>query len=339
MAGEATTEPEKPPRVARMARPEDDPAAFACALDALARGELVAVPTETVYGLACDATNPDAIARLYAAKGRPAINPLIAHVADLNAAAREGDLDDRGLRLADAFWPGPMTLVVPRSAGCSVAASASAGLPSLAIRVPAAPLMQGLAAALGRPIVAPSANRSGRISTTTAEAVVEDLGSAVSVVLDAGPCAIGVESTIVDLTAPAARLLRPGGLDRAEIERVLGAALVAPPIDAGEAPIAPGLLASHYAPRAAVRLDATEVYPGEAFLGFGPVPPKGASHAVAFETLSATGDLAAAAAALFAALRRLDRSGAATIAVAPIPRSGIGEAIRDRLVRAAAPRP
>ncbi|MGX1305655.1 L-threonylcarbamoyladenylate synthase [Amorphus suaedae] len=339
MAGEAPTEAQTAPRVARMTTPEDDPAAFAAALDALARGELVAVPTETVYGLACDATNPDAIARLYAAKGRPSINPLIAHVADLDAAAREGDLDARALRLADAFWPGPMTLVVPRSAGCRVAASASAGLPSLALRVPAAPLMQALAAALGRPIAAPSANRSGRISTTTAEAVVEDLGGAVSVVLDAGPCAIGVESTIVDLTGPTARLLRPGGLDRAAIERVLGAPLQAPPADAGEAPIAPGLLASHYAPRAAVRLDATEVLAGEACLAFGPSLPSGAEKAVACENLSVTGNLNEAATALFAALRRLDRSGAPIIAVAPIPRSGIGEAIRDRLVRAAAPRP
>lgn len=325
--------------MARMSRPEDDPAAFAAALDALDRGELVAVPTETVYGLACDASNPEAIARLYAAKGRPSINPLIAHVADLAAASREGELDARGLRLAEIFWPGPMTLVVPRSARCRVAPSASAGLPSLALRVPAAPLMQALAAGLGRPIAAPSANRSGRISTTTAEAVVEDLGGLVSMVLDAGPCAIGVESTIVDLTGPTARLLRPGGLDRAEIEHVLGAPLAGPPEDAGEAPIAPGLLASHYAPRAAVRLDAAEVLPGEACLAFGPVLPNGAETAVALENLSPTGDLSEAATALFAALRRLDRSGAATIAVAPIPRTGIGEAIRDRLLRAAAPRP
>jgi len=327
------------PQIARMNRPEDDPAAFAAAVGALERGELVAVPTETVYGLACDATNPEAIARLYAAKGRPSINPLIAHVADVAAALREGDLDSRALRLADAFWPGPMTLVVPRSAGCRVAPTASAGLPSLALRVPAAPLMQALSAALRRPIAAPSANRSGRISTTTAEAVVEDLGGAVSVVLDAGPCVIGVESTIVDLSGPTARLLRPGGLDRAAIERVLDGTLAAPPLDAGTAPIAPGLLASHYAPRAAVRLDAIDVRPGEACLAFGPTLPEGAETAVALENLSPTGNLDEAASVLFAALRRLDGTGAATIAVAPIPRTGIGEAIRDRLVRAAAPRP
>ena len=327
------------PLIARMNRPEDDPAAFAAAVGALERGELVAVPTETVYGLACDATNPEAIARLYAAKGRPSINPLIAHVADVAAALREGDLDARALRLADAFWPGPMTLVVPRSAGCRVAPTASAGLPSLALRVPAAPLMQALSAALRRPIAAPSANRSGRISTTTAEAVVEDLGGAVSVVLDAGPCVIGVESTIVDLSGPSARLLRPGGLDRAAIERVLDGTLAAPPLDAGTAPIAPGLLASHYAPRAAVRLDAIDVRPGEACLAFGPTLPEGAETAVALENLSPTGNLDEAASVLFAALRRLDGTGAATIAVAPIPRTGIGEAIRDRLVRAAAPRP
>lgn len=327
------------PLIARMNRPEDDPAAFAAAVGALGRGELVAVPTETVYGLACDATNPKAIARLYAAKGRPSINPLIAHVADVAAALREGDLDARALRLADAFWPGPMTLVVPRSAGCRVAPTASAGLPNLALRVPAAPLMQALSAALRRPIAAPSANRSGRISTTTAEAVVEDLGGAVSVVLNAGPCVIGVESTIVDLSGPTARLLRPGGLDRAAIERVLGGTLAAQPLDAGTAPIAPGLLASHYAPRAAVRLDAIDVRPGEACLAFGPTLPEGAETAVALENLSPTGNLDEAASVLFAALRRLDGTGAATIAVAPIPRTGIGEAIRDRLVRAAAPRP
>ncbi|MEW5421496.1 L-threonylcarbamoyladenylate synthase [Amorphus sp. 3PC139-8] len=327
------------PFVARLTRPEDDPDAFARAVEALKHGELVAVPTETVYGLACDATNPDAVARLYAAKGRPAINPLIAHVPDFEAAAREGDLDARADRLGRAFWPGPLTLVVSRGTMCRVTPAACAGRPTLALRVPAAPLMQALARALDRPIAAPSANISGRVSATTADDVVEDLGRAVAVVLDAGPCPIGVESTIVDVSGEPARLLRPGGLARAAIEEALGATLADPPASATQSPAAPGLLTSHYAPSAAVRLDADDVAAGEALLAFGPDLPDGAERAVAIVNLSPTGDLAEAAANLFQALRRLDRTGVSTIAVAPIPPEGLGEAIRDRLVRAAAPRP
>ncbi|WP_018697987.1 L-threonylcarbamoyladenylate synthase [Amorphus coralli] len=326
------------PRIARLVRPADDAEAFAAAVAALEAGDLVAVPTETVYGLACDATNPDAVARLYAAKGRPAINPLIAHVADANAAAREAVFDDRARLLAEAFWPGPLTLVLPRRSDSAIAPSACAGLTSVALRVPAAPLMQGLSTALGRPVSAPSANRSGRISTTTADAVLDEVGDAVAVVLDAGPCRIGVESTIVGLTDGPARLLRPGGIARAAIEEVLGAPLADPPAGSASAPSAPGLLTSHYAPRAAVRLDAVEIDPGEACLAFGDIVPAGSVHAVAFENLSPAGDLHEAAANLFAALRRLDASGAHTIAVAPIPDTGLGEAIRDRLERAAAPR-
>ena len=326
------------PRVFRLTRPEDDGAAFLQAVEALRAGALVAVPTETVYGLACDATSPEAVARLYAAKGRPAINPLIAHLADADAAEREALFDDRARRLAEAFWPGPLTLVLPRRADSTVTPSACAGLPSIALRVPAAPLMQGLSRELGRPIAAPSANRSGRISTTTADAVVEDLGSAASVVLDAGPCRIGVESTIVGLADDTARLLRPGGIDRAAIEAVLGTPLAEPPAGSASAPTAPGLLSSHYAPHAAVRLDAIEIEPGEACLAFGDMIPAGSVHAIAFENLSPSGNLEEAAANLFGALRRLDASGAPTIAVAPIPDTGLGEAIRDRLRRAAAPR-
>ncbi|MDQ0314368.1 L-threonylcarbamoyladenylate synthase [Amorphus orientalis] len=324
--------------VARLTQPEDDPQAIAAAADALRRGALVAVPTETVYGLACDAASAEAVARLYAAKGRPSINPLIAHVADLAAAHREGVFDQRAERLAEAFWPGPLTLVLPRQPDCRVCEAASAGLSTLALRLPAAPLMRALAGELGRPIAAPSANLSGRISATTAEAVLEDLGGEVAVVLDSGPSPVGVESTIVDLSGPEARLLRPGGLARRDIEAVLGAPLAAPPVGAESAPAAPGLLSSHYAPEARVRLAATEVGEGEALLAFGPDLPAGAEQAVAVVNLSPRGDLNEAAAALFAALRRLDRSGAATIAVAPIPGDGLGEAIRDRLRRAAAPR-
>lgn len=339
MAADRSTVETDRPFVARMTKPEDDPAAFARAVDALDRGELVAVPTETVYGLACDATNPDAVARLYAAKGRPAINPLIAHVPDIEAAAREGELDARAERLGRAFWPGPLTLVAKRGTMCRVTPAACAGRPTLALRVPAAPLMQALARALDRPIAAPSANLSGRVSATTADDVIADLGPAVAVVLDAGPCPIGVESTIVDLSGEPARLLRPGGLARAEIEAALGAPLADPPASAAQSPAAPGLLTSHYAPSAAVRLDVGEVRNGEALLAFGPVLPDGAKRAVAVVNLSPTGDLAEAATNLFQALRRLDRTGATTIAVAPIPAEGLGEAIRDRLARAAAPRP
>jgi L-threonylcarbamoyladenylate synthase len=300
----------------------------------LAAGGLVAFPTETVYGLGADATDPIAVARLFAAKGRPKFNPLIAHVVNVAAARRLGAFDASAERLAQAFWPGALTLVVPARDGCAVCDLARAGLDTVALRVPAHAVAQKLLAAVNRPVAAPSANRSGHVSPTTAEHVLADLGGAIDLVLDGGPTPLGLESSIIDCTGTP-RLLRLGGIPRAEIERVLGAKLA----DAREsvAPAAPGMLASHYAPRAKLRLDVAEVRPGEALLTFGAVRPKGAEQATRTLDLSPNGDLVEAAANLFAHLRALDAAGA-TIAVAPIPGEGLGEAINDRLRRAAAPR-
>ncbi|WBU30946.1 L-threonylcarbamoyladenylate synthase [Rhodopseudomonas palustris] len=307
---------------------------------ALRGGGLVAFPTETVYGLGADASNAEAVARLYAAKGRPSFNPLIAHVADLDAARTIARFDAAALRLAEAFWPGPLTLVLPKQADCSVCDLATAGLDSVAIRIPSHPVAQALLRAFDGPVVAPSANRSGHVSPTTAAHVASDLDGRIDVIVDGGPVMVGVESTIVScLGAPV--LLRPGGLPREAIERVLGQALGTPTTNNADdhAPLAPGMLASHYAPRALVRLNATEVKPGEALLAFGPELPPGAATAVAVHNLSPRGDLTEAAAHLFGALRALDDRGARGIAVMPIPFHGLGEAINDRLRRAAAPRP
>jgi L-threonylcarbamoyladenylate synthase len=315
-----------------------DPAALAAAVAVLARGGLVAVPTETVYGLAADATNPAAVAAIYAAKGRPSKNPLIVHCADLAEADRHGILEADARRLAEAFWPGPLTLVVRRRPGSPVAAAVTAGLDTVALRVPDAPVVAALARALGRPLAAPSANRSGRVSATDADAVVAELAGAVDLVIDGGPSAIGVESTIVAVDAAGARLLRAGGLPADAIEAVLGIPLARPLADT-ERPTAPGQLASHYAPRAALRLEVADVRPGEALLAFGRRLPPGADAAVAVFQLSERGDVAEATRNLFAGLRALDATGAATIAVMPLPDAGLGEALADRLARAAAPRP
>ncbi|ADZ71716.1 L-threonylcarbamoyladenylate synthase [Polymorphum gilvum] len=310
----------------------------AAVCEALLAGNLVGVPTETVYGLAADATNGRACAAIYAAKGRPRFNPLISHLESLDAARRHGVFDARAHALAQAFWPGPLTLVVPKAAGSPICDLVTAGLDTVALRVPAAPVMRFLAERTGRPLAAPSANLSGRISATTADDVIRDLGDAVAFVIDAGPCPIGIESTIVGLAGAEPVLLRPGGIAREAIERVLGRPLAAAQTEQADAPQAPGMLTSHYAPNATVRLAATEVASGEALLAFGPTPPAGVERAVATVNLSPTGDLAEAAATLFSALRRLDASGAATICVQPIPDGGLGEAINDRLRRAAAPR-
>ncbi|WP_407524843.1 L-threonylcarbamoyladenylate synthase [Methylobacterium oryzisoli] len=318
----------------RQLGPDADGLAAAAGL--LRAGRLVAFPTETVYGLGADATDAAAVAALYAAKERPRFNPLIAHLPDRDAARREGSFDADALRLAEVFWPGPLTLVVPCAAGGRVCDLARAGLPSVALRVPAAPLARDLLARVGRPVAAPSANRSGRVSPTAAAHVLGDLDGRIAAVLDGGTCPVGVESTIVACLDGTPRLLRPGGVPREAIEAVLGRALHRPA--EGPAPLSPGLLASHYAPRAGVRLDAGEIRPGEAALLFGPDYPPGVERARARLNLSPAGDLAEAAANLFAHLRRLDASGAETIAVAPIPLTGLGEAIADRLQRAAAPR-
>ena len=300
----------------------------------LRAGYLVALPTETVYGLAGDATNANAVARIFEAKGRPHFNPLIVHLSNADAAERLGIMTQNARLLADAFWPGPLTLVLERAPGCPVAELASAGLSTIALRVPANETAQALIKTAGRPLAAPSANRSGRITATRAEHVAEDLGSAVAMILDAGPTAHGLESTVVDATGNSVVLLRPGALAVEAIERVLGQKITRAG-DMNSKPLSPGQLESHYAPAASLRLDAQDVRAGEALLAFGPNVPETTGPTL---NLSATGDLVEAAANLFAHMRELDRSGAASIAVMTIPDHGLGEAINDRLRRAAAPR-
>jgi L-threonylcarbamoyladenylate synthase len=315
-----------------------DAAAPETAAGCLRAGGLVAFPTETVYGLGADAANGAAIARLYLAKGRPSFNPLIAHVADLVAARRLAAFDADAERLARAFWPGPLTLVLPKAPACPIAPLATAGLDTIAVRVPNSGIAQAILKAFGGPIVAPSANRSGHVSPTTAAHVKADLDGRIDLIVDGGPTPVGMESTIVGCGGDGPVLLRPGGVAREAIEKVLGRPLGQPPDDDAEAPAAPGMLASHYAPAARLRLAANEVRPGEALLAFGAETVPGADAAVAVLNLSPKGDLVEAAANLFAHLRALDRAGASCIAVTPIPHEGLGEAINDRLARAAAPK-
>ncbi|MBY0612928.1 MAG: threonylcarbamoyl-AMP synthase [Beijerinckiaceae bacterium] len=303
----------------------------------LQAGALVAFPTETVYGLGADATNSQAVARIFAAKGRPFFNPLISHVPDVAAARRLGLFDEVAEALASAYWPGPMTLIVPARAEGPVCDLARAGLNSIAIRVPAHPVARALLEACGRPVVAPSANRSGHVSPTQARHVLDDLDGAIEMVLDGGPTGLGLESTIIACLGGSPSILRPGSITRAMVEAVAGRVQDAAPVS-GIAPIAPGQLRSHYAPRAAIRLDVSNVAAGEALLAFGSEVPEGHAAARAVLNLSEGGDLTEAAANLYAMLRALDETGAASIAVAVIPREGLGEAIRDRLDRAAAPR-
>jgi L-threonylcarbamoyladenylate synthase len=288
---------------------------------ALKAGSLVILPTETVYGLGADARDAHAVAKIYEAKGRPRFNPLIAHLAEAAAAMRIGDFDDRARALAAAFWPGPLTLVVPfREGVCDLA---RAGLDTVALRVPAHPLAQTILAAFGGPVVAPSANRSGRPSPTTFDDAMEETGFAAGAAVDGGACTVGLESTVIACLGEAPQLLRPGGLARDEIEAVVGPLAEA----ATDAKRSPGRLARHYAPSAPVRLEAGAPRPGEAYIGFG--------IGAADWNLSPTGDLREAAANLFAHLRAADRSRPAGIAVAPVPQEGLGEAINDRLKRAA----
>jgi L-threonylcarbamoyladenylate synthase len=292
----------------------------------------VAFPTETVYGLGADATSGTAVAKIYAAKERPQFNPLIAHCPDLASAEQQGVFDESARKLAQAFWPGPLTLVVPARETCSVSDLARAGLASVALRVPAHPVAQALLREAGVPVAAPSANRSGRVSPTHALHVTGDLDGRVDLVIDGGATDVGVESTIVSCLDGKVAMLRPGGIAREDIERVIGRKLDAREDDAINAP---GLLASHYAPHAKLRLDATSIEKDEAILDFA---GRFADVQQASFDLSPTGDLKEAAANLFAFLRALDATGADVIAVAPIPNEGLGEAIRDRLTRAAAPR-
>jgi L-threonylcarbamoyladenylate synthase len=318
-----------------------DPTSIARAAALLVAGELVAFGTETVYGLGADATNGLAVADVFAAKGRPQFNPLICHYPDADAAFNHVQANEAAKRLAEAFWPGPLTLVLPRRVPCPVTLLAGAGLETLAVRVPAGPVALALLRDAARPVAAPSANRSGQVSPTTAAHVLADLGGRIAAIIDCGPCRIGVESTVVDLTGERPSLLRPGGSTREAIEALIGPiGIGAAPsqVDASLAPRSPGQLTSHYAPVLAVRLNALDIGAHEALLAFGPPP----AHASLIYQLSATGDLAEAAANLFAGLRLLDaeglRRGHSRIAVMPIPMIGLGLAIHDRLQRAAAPR-
>lgn len=312
---------------------------IAAAAQALRRGELVAFPTETVYGLGADATNSRAVARVFEAKGRPRFNPLIAHVADLAAAERIAYVSAQARTLAEAFWPGPLTLVLRRRPAGRISDFVTVGLETVAVRVPAHPVALALLQAAEVPVAAPSANRSGHVSPTLASHVQDDLGDAPAFVLDGGPTRLGLESTILDASEAAIVQLRAGALPAEAIERVLGRPVVraSEAVDpaTGEVPIAPGQLASHYAPGAPLRLDAVEVRPGEALLAFGPQVPR---HDGPAFNLSPSGDLVEAAANLFAALRVLDAARPVAIAVMPIPDHGLGEAINDRLRRGAAPR-
>jgi L-threonylcarbamoyladenylate synthase len=299
--------------------------AIAEAARLIGAGQPVAVPTETVYGLAADASNPEAVARIYVAKGRPSFNPLIVHVPDLQAAERYGRFSQAARAVAEAFWPGAVTLVVPLQPEAKLAPAVTAGLGTVALRCPAHPAMQALLAACEKPLAAPSANASGRISPVTAEHVLSSLAGRVPLVLDGGPSSQGLESTIVRIDGRSVALLRPGPVDIGEIAAVAGLAET----EAGGGIQAPGQLASHYAPSKPLRLNATGAEAGEWLIGFGPI----AGDA----TLSAAGDLREAAANLFSALHQAEASAAEQIAVAPVPEKGLGRAINDRLRRAAAP--
>lgn len=312
-----------------MLTPSREAISHAAAL--LRAGQLVAFPTETVYGLGGDATNDRAVANIFAAKGRPQFNPLIAHVPGLGEAEKFAVFGPLALRAAARFWPGPLTLVLPRRYDCSISLLVSAGLDTVAVRAPAHPVAQALLRETGRPIAAPSANRSGRVSPTTAAHVAEELGANVAVILDDGPTPIGLESTVLDFSAEAPALLRPGAITLEQLTELLGSVSLTAP----NRVMSPGMQASHYAPALPMRLAATEARPGEALLAFGPCAPAGFAE-VAW--LSRAGDLTEAAANLFAMLRLLDQPRFTGIAVMPIPEHGLGHAINDRLRRAAAPR-
>ncbi len=315
------------------------PETISAAAEALRRGELVAFPTETVYGLGADATNARAVARVFEAKGRPRFNPLIAHVADLEAAERIAYFPAHARRLAEAFWPGPLTLVLRRRPAGKICDFVTVGLETIAVRVPGHPVALALLAAAGVPIAAPSANKSGHVSPTLAQHVLDDLGDVPAFILDGGPTTLGLESTILDAGEQEIVQLRAGALPAEEVERVLGVRILraseAVDPSTGERPAAPGQLASHYAPRAPLRLGAASAMPDEALLAFGPGV---ADHDGPTFNLSPSGDLVEAAANLFAALRLLDAARPGAIAVMPIPDTGMGEAINDRLRRGAAPR-
>jgi L-threonylcarbamoyladenylate synthase len=307
------------------------PEAITGAAALLRAGRLVAFPTETVYGLGADATNERAVADIFAAKGRPRFNPLIVHIKNLAEAEELAVFSERARHAAARFWPGPLTLVLPHRDRSGLSLLVSAGLDSVALRAPAHPVAQALLREAGRPIAAPSANRSGRVSPTEAVHVADELGDRVALILDGGPTVLGLESTVLDMSGEAPALLRPGGITVEQLMDLLGPIFTPP----STLPRSPGMLASHYAPALSIRLAATEARPGEALLAFGPNAPPGFAEV---QWLSRSGDLAEAAANLFAMLRRLDRSSFTGIAVMPVPERGLGRAINDRLRRAAAPR-
>ena len=309
------------------------PEAIERAAALLRAGALVAFPTETVYGLGADATNDTAVAKIFAVKGRPNFNPLIVHVAHLAAAERLAVFDDRARLAARHFWPGPLTLVLTRRDDSGLSPLVSAGLPTVALRVPIHGVDLDLLMEAGVPIAAPSANRSGHVSPTTAADVAADLGDHVSLILDGGPCQFGIESTVLDLSRPSPALLRPGAITVEQLTEILGPIEIAG--DSEDAPRSPGQMPSHYAPNLPVRLNATDARPREALLAFGTPAPGGFAEVL---FLSRTGDLREAAANLYAMMRRLDRPEFTGIAVMAIPETGLGRAINDRLRRAAAPR-
>ncbi len=306
-------------------------AAVAEAARLLRAGALIGFPTETVYGLGADATQGRAVAAIFEAKGRPQFNPLIVHVPALAAAQRLGVFGPLALRLAQAFWPGPMTLVVPQKEGSPIAPLATAGLNTVALRIPLHPIALALLTAAAVPVAAPSANRSGHVSPTLAAHVDADLGTRVAMILDGGPCEVGLESTVIDASGDVPVVLRLGGIGVAEIAAACGVS-TALATEGGERPASPGQLLSHYAPSIPVRLNVIAAATGEALLAFGPYAPE---HSGPRFNLSPSGDLREAAANLFAALRQLDTPGVTGIAVMPIPESGLGAAINDRLSRAA----
>lgn len=310
--------------------------ALTTSLDVLQRGDVVAIPTETVYGLAADATNEHAVAKIYAIKGRPQFNPLICHMPDLAMAEQHVVFDAAARLLANAFWPGPLTLILPKRPASPIAGQATAGLPTVGVRVPEGFANQ-LIAKFGKPLAAPSANTSGKISPTTAAHVEADLGEKLALIIDGGACTVGVESTIVKVDEGQLTLLRPGGLSVAEIERVTGQTVHRHTSADGNI-LAPGMMASHYAPDTQIRLNAEHANAGDVLITFGNRPVTGQQNADAIFDLSPSGNLAEAATHLFDILKQADASGGQMIAVVPIPNDGLGEAINDRLMRAAAPR-
>lgn len=328
-----------PPTGSTLIHPAE-PAFIAQAAALLRQGRLVAFPTETVYGLGANACDDRAVAAVFAAKGRPSFNPLIVHTPGQAEAESLGEFSGEARRLARAFWPGPLTLVLPRKPDCPVSLLASAGLETLALRQPNHPVAQALLEACGFPIAAPSANRSGEVSPTTAAHVAQSLGARLAMILDGGACPVGLESTVLDLSVSPPLLLRPGAITAEQIAALIGPVAHAGAAEVGAMPRrSPGLLTRHYAPHTPLRLDATSARPNEALLAFGPCVPPGAAKTL---NLSARGDLAEAAANLFAMLRALDEGratggGFAAIAVMEIPEHGLGRAINDRLRRAAAP--